>query len=76
MIGNPCENCHDKKVTPTYKECTLACGKPHDYQVAIEAIATNNKEWVEWIEKTFYPPANWSDFDYEVWKKRKKKIGL
>ena len=40
------------------------------------AIAAHDKEWMDWIEKTFYPSANWSDFDNEVWKARKKEIGI
>jgi hypothetical protein len=39
-------------------------------------LAKADKEWVEWLEKTFYPSANWSDFDNEVWKARRKEIGL
>jgi hypothetical protein len=51
-----------------------------DYELhqatAAAQLAKTDKEWVEWLEKTFYPSANWSDFDNEVWKARKKEIGL
>ncbi len=37
MPVNPCEDCAEKKITPTYSKCTLACGRPHEYQVKVWA---------------------------------------
>jgi hypothetical protein len=67
-------------VTRDCEDCNYVCcgyGRVDESEaIARTQLAKADKEWVEWVEKTFYPPANWSDFDYEVWKKRKKEIGL